>query len=149
MWIWFFFYKSRSTKRNNTCFNQDSAHSRVTKGRTVHAKWTAIYFVQSSTDECKYQELNGLLPCYFILHTYANFPFSLRCVLQYILLLKHGLLTYIKVNDKWYVPTSGYERPDKRIRTSLQMIWLSRDMLNKLFQENWHSAFIYFEIQFK
>jgi len=41
-------------KRNNTCFNQDSTHSRVTKGRTVHAKWTAIYFVQSPTDECKY-----------------------------------------------------------------------------------------------
>ena len=30
------------------------AHSRVTKGRAVDAKWTAIYFVQSSTDECKY-----------------------------------------------------------------------------------------------
>jgi len=26
------------TKRNNTCFYQDSAHSKVTKGRTVHAK---------------------------------------------------------------------------------------------------------------
>jgi len=41
-------------KRNNTCFYQDSAHSRVMKGRAVHAKWTANYFVQSSTDECKY-----------------------------------------------------------------------------------------------
>jgi len=41
--------------RNNTCFYQDSAHWRVTKGRTVQAKWTAIYFVHSTTDECKYR----------------------------------------------------------------------------------------------
>ena len=27
------------------------------KGCTVHAKWTAIYFVQSSTDECKYFQI--------------------------------------------------------------------------------------------
>jgi len=47
-----FVLKSRSTKRNDTCFYQNPAHSRVTKGR--HAKWTAIYFVQSSMDECKY-----------------------------------------------------------------------------------------------
>ena len=45
------------TKRNNTCFNKDSAHSRVTKGRTVHAKCSAIYYIQSSTDECKYTTL--------------------------------------------------------------------------------------------
>jgi len=32
--------------RNDTCFFQDSAHLRVMKGRTVHAKWTAIYFVR-------------------------------------------------------------------------------------------------------
>ena len=31
-----------------------------TQGRTVHAKWTAIYFVQSSTDECKYQRINDI-----------------------------------------------------------------------------------------
>ena len=30
-------------------FYQDSAHSKVTKGRTVHAKWTAIYCVHNST----------------------------------------------------------------------------------------------------
>ena len=39
-------------------------HSRVTKGRTVHAKWPAIYCVQSSTDECKYSSLNS---CYNLL----------------------------------------------------------------------------------
>ena len=30
-----------------------TAHSSVTKGPTVHEKWTAIYFVQSSMDEGK------------------------------------------------------------------------------------------------
>jgi len=34
----FFFKKSKSTKRSNTCFYQDSAHSNVTEGRTVHVK---------------------------------------------------------------------------------------------------------------
>jgi len=38
----FFVFLNRSTKRTNTCFHQDSAHSKVTKGRTVHAKWTTF-----------------------------------------------------------------------------------------------------------
>ena len=36
-WICFSFKRIGSTNRNNTGFYQDSAHSRVTKGRTVYA----------------------------------------------------------------------------------------------------------------
>ena len=35
-------------------FHRNSAHSKVTKCRTVHAQLTAFIFVQSSTYECKY-----------------------------------------------------------------------------------------------
>ena len=52
----------KSTKRKNTCFHWDSAHSKVMKDRTVHAKWTASIFVQSSKDECKYSALNAAHP---------------------------------------------------------------------------------------
>jgi len=55
--VFLFLLKIRSTKRNNTCFHRDSAHSNVTKGRTVHAKLAAFIFVQSSTYECKYKSM--------------------------------------------------------------------------------------------
>ena len=48
-------------------------HSRVTKGRTVHAIWTAIYVVQSSTDECKYWAIVFILV--------SPFPSHIRCML--------------------------------------------------------------------
>jgi len=37
-----FFKKIRSTTRNNTCFDQGSDHSKITKGRTVHTKCTEL-----------------------------------------------------------------------------------------------------------
>ena len=41
-------------------------YSKVTKGRTVHAKWTAFIFVQSSTYEFKYLDMFEVIT-YFLL----------------------------------------------------------------------------------
>ena len=73
----FFFLKRKSKKRNNTWFYQDSANSKVTKGRAFHAKWTAYIYVQSSTDECKYFETYDFLNQnkYICLHTRAACDF--------------------------------------------------------------------------
>ena len=39
--------------RNNKYFNQDSTHSKVTKRRTVHAKWTAFIIYRAQRTNVK------------------------------------------------------------------------------------------------
>ena len=53
-WLICFLLKKKIDEAQYYMFYQDLAHSKVTKGRTVNAKWTAFMFVQSSTDKGKY-----------------------------------------------------------------------------------------------
>jgi len=43
-------------------------HSKVTKGRTVHAKWTAFIFVQSWTYEFKYLDMFEVIIYFFVIY---------------------------------------------------------------------------------
>ena len=111
-------------------FYQDSARSRVTKGRTVHAKWTAICFVQSSPDECKYYNIITLR---YIVWVNIWFPLS-TVVNNCVTWNKHcfTLNAYVLLGLTWGLSYKTIFAANKLFILNLLITQIKKPYLDKL-----------------
>ena len=80
-------------KHNYTCFHQDSTHSKVTKGRTVHAKWIAFILYRAQQTNVNIKLWNAWMCTYWSI--FLLFTFQVYAISKYNLILQLTLRIYM------------------------------------------------------